>query len=66
MEPEPPGAASICLEPEPTQVVGAWAGVESGTLAIRSRSRPKKWQLRNTATVISMNKQKIQYFPCKL
>ena len=28
---------------------GAGAGVGSGTWVIRSRSRPKKWRLRNTA-----------------
>ena len=32
-----------------TKVVGAGAGVGSGTLDFRSRKCPKKWRLRNSA-----------------
>ena len=49
MEPEPPGAAFF-----------AWSrSRRSGTLAIRSRSRPKKWRLRNTADKHKNRKTKI-------
>ena len=53
------------LEPEPTQFVRSrsrpnlfGAGVGSGTLDIRSRSRPKRWRLRNTG------KKPSKYLPC--
>ena len=44
MEPEPPFFAWNRSRPN---LVGA--GVDSGTSDFRSRSRQKKWQLRNTA-----------------
>ena len=46
MEPEPPGAAFFAWSRSRPNLVGAVAGVGSGTSDFRSRSRPKQWQLR--------------------
>ena len=49
MEPEPPGAASFCLEPEPelTQVGRSRSRLRD--LGHQEPEPPKKWRLRNTA-----------------
>ena len=50
MELEPPGAAFFLVWSRSLpNLVGALAGVGSGTSDFRSRSRPEKWRLRNTA-----------------
>ena len=53
MEPEPPGAAFFAWSRSRPNLVGAVAGVGSGTSDFRSRSRPKKWRLSNTGFSLS-------------